>query len=89
MLRAAVLTSSQLASYDHSKRLLIKSGYFHDNQTTHLTYARTHHSLVSVPPPVPPITFVCLVLLQRLFHLWTGDHNRHKPVRFRENALDD
>jgi solute carrier family 25 protein 14/30 len=36
-LRAAILTSSQLASYDHSKRLLLRTGLFQDNPYLHIT----------------------------------------------------
>jgi len=35
-MRAATLTGSQLASYDHSKRYLLRTQYFNDNPTTHL-----------------------------------------------------
>lgn len=36
VLRAAILTGTQLSSYDHSKRLMIHSGYFDDDVGTHL-----------------------------------------------------
>ena len=36
-LRAAILTSAQLSSYDHSKHLLLKTKYFNDNFVTHFT----------------------------------------------------
>ena len=34
--RAAILTGSQLSSYDHSKRLMLRSGWFRDTPSTHL-----------------------------------------------------
>ena len=34
--RATVLTGMQLSTYDQSKRLLLRSGYFHDNPTLHI-----------------------------------------------------
>jgi len=34
--RAAVLTGTQLSSYDHTKRLMLRSGYFADNASTHI-----------------------------------------------------
>jgi hypothetical protein len=36
VLRATILTSMQLSSYDHSKRILLRSGYFNDNPLTHI-----------------------------------------------------
>jgi len=37
IVRAAVLTGAQLASYDHTKRVMLRSGYFQDNIVTHLS----------------------------------------------------
>jgi hypothetical protein len=34
-----ILTASQLATYDHSKHLMLKSGYFQDVPSTHMLYA--------------------------------------------------
>jgi len=36
ILRAAILTSVQLSTYDQTKRILIQSGYFHDTTLTHM-----------------------------------------------------
>jgi hypothetical protein len=36
VIRAAILTSSQLSSYDQTKRALLHSGYFADNSLTHI-----------------------------------------------------
>lgn len=36
VVRAALLTSMQLSSYDHSKQIMIRSGYFQDNPLTHI-----------------------------------------------------
>ncbi|CAF1553176.1 unnamed protein product [Adineta steineri] len=36
VLRAAILTSMQLSTYDQSKRILLRSGYFQDNPITHV-----------------------------------------------------
>ena len=36
VIRAAILTSIQLSSYDHSKRILLRSGYFQDTLSTHI-----------------------------------------------------
>ncbi|KAI5815694.1 mitochondrial carrier domain-containing protein [Pyronema omphalodes] len=36
-LRAGLMTSCQLATYDQAKRLLLKSGYFQDGVSTHFT----------------------------------------------------
>jgi len=36
-IRASVLTAAQLPSYDHTKRILLKRGYFNDNIYCHLT----------------------------------------------------
>ncbi|EDO25509.1 predicted protein, partial [Nematostella vectensis] len=38
-LRAAILTSAQLSSYDHSKHMLLKTKYFNDDFKTHFTSA--------------------------------------------------
>jgi hypothetical protein len=38
--RAAILTGSQLSSYDHSKRMMLRSGAFNDTPTTHLMSVR-------------------------------------------------
>lgn len=32
-----MLTGAQLSSYDHTKRALLKSGYFQDNYVAHLS----------------------------------------------------
>ena len=37
VIRAAILTGAQLSSYDHSKRIMLRSGHFDDNPATHLT----------------------------------------------------
>ncbi|UJR24013.1 hypothetical protein I4U23_026978 [Adineta vaga] len=34
--RATILTGMQLSTYDHSKRFLLRSNYFHDNLLTHV-----------------------------------------------------
>jgi solute carrier family 25 protein 14/30 len=36
IIRAAILTGTQLSSYDHSKRMLLKTSYFQDNTITHV-----------------------------------------------------
>lgn len=36
VVRAALLTSMQLSTYDHSKQLMIRSGYFQDGPLTHI-----------------------------------------------------
>eukprot|EP01114_Cavostelium_apophysatum_P002865 TRINITY_DN12562_c0_g1_i1.p1 TRINITY_DN12562_c0_g1~~TRINITY_DN12562_c0_g1_i1.p1 ORF type:complete len:307 (-),score=35.96 TRINITY_DN12562_c0_g1_i1:12-932(-) len=36
-IRASVLTSAQLSSYDHSKRFFLRHGYLNDDYTLHLT----------------------------------------------------
>ena len=36
IVRAGLLTSVQLSSYDHSKRVMIRRGYFQDNLFTHI-----------------------------------------------------
>lgn len=36
VIRAAILTSMQLSTYDQSKRILLQTGYFHDTTLTHL-----------------------------------------------------
>jgi len=36
VVRAAILTSTQLSTYDQSKRFMLRSGYFQDNPSTHV-----------------------------------------------------
>jgi hypothetical protein len=36
VVRASILTSSQLSSYDHSKRLMLRSGHFEERPSTHV-----------------------------------------------------
>jgi hypothetical protein len=43
---------SQLSSYDHTKRALLRTPYFKDDVTTHLLYALTARL------PAPWVTFV-------------------------------
>lgn len=47
--RAAILTGSQLASYDHSKRTMLRSGFFKDTPTTHFMSHSTQHSTQHTP----------------------------------------
>ncbi|EFC48775.1 predicted protein, partial [Naegleria gruberi] len=37
VLRASILTATQLSTYDHVKHLLLKTDYFQDNIYTHVT----------------------------------------------------
>ncbi|CAF1161062.1 unnamed protein product [Rotaria sordida] len=36
VVRAAMVTSTQLSTYDQSKRIMLRSGYFQDNSLTHI-----------------------------------------------------
>ena len=36
VIRASILTASQLSSYDHSKRLMLRSGHFEEHPITHV-----------------------------------------------------
>lgn len=38
MNRAMLMTAGQIASYDQFKQVMLQSGYFRDNPTTHFTY---------------------------------------------------
>jgi hypothetical protein len=47
VLRSALLTSAQLASYDHFKHALMKTYHFKDNISTHFTYVLNNSSILN------------------------------------------